>query len=159
MTPRKPTATACPNQRLLDEVNQAGAWFPAWKAAPLWVCTAADRDTVESNEGREKLLAGDVLCRGETGDVWPQSQESLLVKYRPTEITDTDGWRRYEPRPEHAGVLAACVGHPFSVETERGPLTGKSGDYLLKDHKDADTAYPQKLWIVDRLLFEATYRH
>ena len=158
MTPREPTTADCPNKPLLDEVNQAGGWFPAWKTAPVWVHPTADRDTVVSHEGREDLLDGDVLCRGQAGDVWPQSQGSLLAKYRRTETTDADGWRKYEPRPEHAGVLAACVGHPFTVETDRGPLAGKSGDYLIKDRTDAGAAYPQKLWLVDRALFEATYR-
>jgi hypothetical protein len=158
MTQLEPTAADCPNQRLLDEVNQAGAWFPAWKTASVWVRASADCDTVDSKEGRENLLAGDVLCRGESGDLWPQSKASLLAKYRPTETTDADGWRRYEPRPERSGVLAACVGHPFTVETDRGQLAGKGGDYLLKDQQDSGAAYPQNLWIVDRVYFEATYR-
>ena len=103
------------------------------------------------------MLAGDVLCRGEAGDVWPQSERSLLAKYRPTETADDEGWRKYEPRPERSGVMAACVGHPFSVETDRGQLAGKSGDYLLKDQKDSDVPYPQSVWIVDREVFERTY--
>jgi hypothetical protein len=158
MARRKQTADDCRNQRLLDEVNQADAWFPAWKTAAVWVRPTAGGDTVDSNEGRENLLSGDVLCRGERGEVWPQSPRSLLAKYRPTEIVDADGWTKYEPRPEHAGVLAACVRHPFTVETDRGHLAGKNGDYLVKDHKDASNAYPQKLWIVDRVLFQTTYR-
>ncbi len=120
--------TDIPNKTLLDEVNQAGAWFRARKTGAVWVHPTADRETVESHEGRETLLEGDVLCRGEAGDVWPQSEGSLLAKYRPTELTDADGWRKYEPRPEHSGVMAACIGHPFTVETDRGKLAGKSGD-------------------------------
>ena len=67
-------------------MNQAAAWFRARKTGTVRVHPTADRETVESHEGRETLLAGDVLCRGEAGNVWPQSEGSLLAKYGPRNL-------------------------------------------------------------------------
>jgi hypothetical protein len=54
--------------------------------------------------------------------------------------------------------MAAQIAHAFCVQTSRGPLYGKPDDYLLKEQDDADVKYPQQLWIVDRELFEQSYR-
>jgi hypothetical protein len=142
----------------LDAVNGANLWFRAWKVEPIWVKAIQHGQPVETFEGSVSSLQGDVLCRGEAGETWPQHVQRLLEKYRPTGIQDAEGWTMYEPRPETGGVVAARVEQPFSVETERGRLEGKAGDYLVKEHSDADNRYPEKLWIVDRDLFKETYR-
>ena len=153
-----PDMNNCPNRLLLDVVNKADRWFRAWKVEAIWVKALPHNHAVETMEGNETPLQGDVLCRGKAGDTWPQRLESLLEKYRPTDAKDADGWTMYEPRPEHCGVVAAQVEDSFAVETDRGQLEGKAGDYLVKEHADADIDYPEKLWIVDRDLFEETYR-
>ena len=146
-----------PNAELLDELNRSQAWFHAKKTGPIWAQKVEQDRTVETLEGTEAVKAGEFLCRGEAGDVWPQSAGNLEAKYAPTDTVDDDGWRRYEPRPDAEGVLAAAVDRPFSVETKRGRLTGKAGDYAVKSFRDKDTAYPADVWIVDQALFGATY--
>ena len=146
------------NRVLLDEVNQAAAWFRARKISPIWVKEIPNGQIVESVEGSVRVLEGDFLCRGDGGDLWPQSAKHLLAKYQPTDQLNSEGWTKYEPRLDQAGVLAAQVRHSFAIDTERGRLRGKAGDYLLKDDDDADARYPRRLWIVDRKLFNATYK-
>jgi len=146
------------NRSLLDDVNQAHLWFRARKVEPIWVKPLPHDGLVETIEGSETPLEGDVLCRGKAGDTWPQRLERLLEKYRPTDREDAEGWRMYEPRLERSGVVAAQIAHAFSVETERGTLEGKAGDYLVKEDAESGNAYPERLWIVDRDLFEETYR-
>jgi len=145
------------NRPLLDAVNAAALWFRAWKVEPIWVKALEHAQSVETIEGDVSPLAGDVLCRGKSGEIWPQPRDRLLEKYRPTEIREADGWTLYEPRPGKCGVDAARIDHPFSVETARGRLEGKAGDYLVKGQGDWDNAYPERIWIVDRDLFEETY--
>jgi hypothetical protein len=36
-------------------------------------------------------------------------------------------------------------------------LSGKAGDFLVKDYEDRDNDNPVDVWIVDMALFEATY--
>ncbi len=146
------------NRSLLDIVNQANLWFRAWKVEPIWAKAFQHNQAVETIEGSEAPLRDDVLCRGKAGETWPQRLESLLEKYRPTDIHDDGGWTMYEPRPEHSGVVSAQIEHAFAIETERVHLEGKADDYLVKEYIDSGNAYPEKLWIVDRALFEETYR-
>ena len=150
--------TESPHQSILDEANRSGAWFAARKVSPVWVNDSASKPSVESLEGEETLLSGDVLCRGAAGDVWPQSRESLFAKYSPTSQVDAQGWKKFEPRPEQSRVMAIQILHPFEVDTTRGKLSGKAGDYLLKKHDQRDIAYPQDVWIVDRQVFQSTYQ-
>lgn len=145
-----------PNSSLLDEVQSAAGWFHARKTRPLWALEVLEPQRVETLEGEEEVPAGAYLCRGEAGDVWPQSAERLHEKYLPTDEV-TDGWRRYVPHPDNQGVLAARIDHHFTVQTNWGTLQGKPGDYLVKNHEDKDVAYPADVWIVDQKLFQATY--
>jgi len=146
-----------PNLELLSKINQSQSWFHAKKTRPIWAKMLQRAQTVETLEGRETAGAGDYLCRGESGEVWPQRAKSLEAKYTPTDTVDGDGWRKYQPRPDAEGVLAAKVEHPFSLEAKWGLLKGKAGDYVVKSYRDKDTDYPDDVWIVDRDLFLATY--
>ena len=101
--------------------------------------------------------AGDFLCRGEAGDIWPQKTKTLNERYVRTETVTAEGWRQYQPRPDAEGVMAFQVNHPFNVVTTWGQQAGKPGDYLLKNHRDRDVAEPVDVWIVDQRLFRATY--
>jgi hypothetical protein len=112
---------------------------------------------VRTLEGDEEVPAGSYLCRGEAGDLWPQAVEKLLSRYVATSEATPDGWRKYEPKPDSAGVLAAKIEHPFEVQSAWGRLQGKPGDLLVKDFADRDVSYPADVWIVDAQLFAATY--
>ncbi|HEV3263497.1 MAG TPA: PGDYG domain-containing protein [Gemmataceae bacterium] len=150
-------ANTSPNADILDEMNQASAWFHAKKVRPIWVRKLGKGDTVKTIEGTERVKAGDFLCRGEAGDVWPQKAMSLNEKYQPTQEVNAGGWHKYVPRPDSQGVMAAQVQHAFTVHAKWGLLSGKAGDYMVKNFADQDVSYPDDVWIVDQKLFRATY--
>ncbi len=145
------------NQSLLDEANRTGAWFHARKTRTIWVRQVAAAQKVRTLEGEIEVAAGDVICRGEAGDLWPQSQKGLAERYDPTEDVDSEGWRKYLPRPFAEGVMAVQLDHPFDVEGPWGRLSGKGGDFLVKRHEDREVAYPADVWVVDQTLFRQTY--
>lgn len=149
--------TTLANKSLLDEVKSAGRWFRAKKAKPLWARKLDQDDFVQTLEGTERVSAGDYLCRGPAGEIWPQKATRLESKYTAADEVSADGWRRFDPHPEAEGVLAASMSHSFTVQATWGRLSGKPGDYLVKDFSDRDVAYPADVWIVDRVIFEATY--
>jgi hypothetical protein len=149
--------TDSPNRALLDEVNAAGLWFRAKKTRPIWARRVDVPQQVRTPEGREEAPAGSYLCRGESGDVWPQAAERLFATYLPTGDVTADGWRQFAPRPDGHGVWAARVDHPFEVLSAWGRLRGKPGDYLVKDFAGGDAPYPTDVWIVDAHLFAETY--
>jgi hypothetical protein len=146
------------NRSILDEINRAGAWFCAKKTRPIWAKRAEGDHAVETREGVEQVRRGEYLCRGEGGEIWPQAADRVEAQYITSEEVDSDGWRKYAPNANAKGVLAAQVDHPFAVHTARGVLSGKAGDYIVKNAADRDTAYPDDVWIVDQALFRATYR-
>ena len=146
-----------PNKSILEEANANGIWFHAKKTRPIWAKRLESAQNVKTLEGEERVEAGHYLCRGEAGDIWPQAEKDLARRYKATDELDADGWRKYQPSPDAKGVMATQIGHPFSVEASWGKLTGKSGDYLLKNFHDSDTTYPNDVWIVDQTLFRQTY--
>ena len=153
-----PHETASPNQALLDEANAAAKWFHAKKTRPIWAKRLETAQTVKTLEGEEQVAADHYLCKGEAGDIWPQTEQTLLKRYTATVEVDADGWRRYEPHPDAQGVLATPIDHPFEVQATWGQLTGKPGDFLVKNFStDRETAYPADVWIVDQTLFRQTY--
>jgi hypothetical protein len=152
-----PSMNQSPNRAILDEANRAGAWFHAKKTRPIWAKRIEQDQMVQTLEGVETVKAGHMLCRGEAGDIWPQTAEQLAKRYSPTEEMDAEGWRKHLPHPDAQGVMAIQIGHPFSVVASWGRLEGKAGDYLLKNYQDRDTDYPDDVWIVDQKLFAQTY--
>ena len=150
-------ALRSPNQQLLDEVKESAAWFHARKTRPIWAKPLEREQQVDTLEGPVLARPGDSLCRGEAGEVWPQKTPDLEARYAATDVVDGDGWRKYEPRTDTEGVMAAQVMHPFRVQAEWGWLSGKAGDYVVKNYRDRDIAYPEDVWIVDQRLFHATY--
>ncbi len=146
------------NRGILEEINQAGSWFHARKVRPVWAMRAQSDRTIETLEGVAQVCRGDYLCRGEHGELWPQSAQRLEAKYTATDEFDREGWRKYLPNPDAEGVMAAQVDQPFTVQAAWGRLSGKAGDYLVKNAADRDTPYPEDVWIVDQTLFQATYK-
>ena len=53
--------------------------------------------------------------------------------------------------------MATPLDHPFEVQATWGQLSGKPGDFLLKNFSDRETASPEDVWIVDQTLFQQTY--
>ena len=145
------------NAAVLDEVDRSGKWFHAKKTRPLWAKTVEQDQTVQTLEGQVSVTAGALLCRGFGGELWPQKPAEVEKKYVPTDEVDADGWRKYVPRPDAAGVMAAQVNHAFSVSAPWGQLSGKAGDFVIKNIRDRDVAYPDDVWIVDQTLFQQTY--
>ena len=92
--------------------------------------------------------------------IWARQSEGarqwLLSKYQPTD-TVKDGWQLYTPNPDSTGVMAAHLDHAFTVEASWGTLSGKPGDFVVKNFEDRDVAYPSDVWIVDQARFRATY--
>jgi hypothetical protein len=63
--------------------------------------------------------------------VWPQQEERLLAKYKPTGTYDGP-WRKYVPDPKQQGFFASPAPHDFVLHTSYGVMHGKKGDYVLK---------------------------
>ena len=148
-----------PNESILNEVNAAKTWFHAKKVKPLWAKEATEDGRLESLESENQTYKqGDFICRGEAGDLWPQSASSLNKKYEPTEEVDSDGWRKYLPIPDSAGVMAAQIDHAFMVITSWGDLEGAPGDYLVKNAADEKTEFPEDCWVVSQKIFNSTYQ-
>ncbi|QDV17755.1 hypothetical protein Pan153_24100 [Gimesia panareensis] len=118
------------NQKLLAEVNRARLWFPARKIQCLWAKEVKQIQTVTSLEGELTANVGDYLCRGVDGEIWPQHAETLFAKYEQTTEFDNEGWQKFSPRPDAAGVLAAQISRPFTVNTHGCELTGQPNDFL-----------------------------
>lgn len=152
-----PAPTDSPNRELLDEINVAGTWVHVRKTKAIQARRLERDETVTTLEGPVQAKAGDFLCRGEAGELWPQSAESLEKRYIATGDVTSDGWRVYAPQPDAEGALAAPVTHAFSVVATWGKLHGKAGDYVLKQFSDRGEPYPLDVWIVDQALFRATY--
>lgn len=153
----KGNPSAHENQTLLDEINAAQAWFHARKTRAIWARRLDQDHVIDTLEGQVPARAGDYLCRGAAGELWPQKAKSLEERYVSTDVRDAQGWRQYQPRPDAEGVLAAQVKHAFTVVATFGRLSGKAGDYVVKKFSDRHVAYPEDVWIVDQSLFNATY--
>jgi len=127
-------------------------WFRARKTCPIWVRRAVEPQVIQSLEGDIEVQVGAYICRGARGELWPQSEQSLEARYVAAGDPTADGWRQYLPRPDATGVLASQINRPFCVQSRWGVLTGKSGDFLVKDYAHQDDA-----WLVARDIFLATY--
>ncbi len=77
---------------------------------------------VETLEGRVNAQPGDFLCRGLLGEQWPQKGEKVLEKYTPSQQLDSEGWQRYEPKPDSDAVEAFQVNYPFHIIARWGEL-------------------------------------
>lgn len=145
-----------PNQQLLAEVNARREWSHYRKTRPIWARRVATAESIVTLEGPEQVPAGAFVCRGEAGDLWAQSELTLLKRYVATDEFQ-EGWQRYRPHPDAEGVMAIPVDHAFEVQATWGRLRGKPGDFLLKNFADRDNGAPQDVWIVDQTLFRQTY--
>jgi hypothetical protein len=123
------------------------------KTALTWARELTPRDYAETNgtiytlEGPARFQAGDFLCRGVKGELWPVTRERFLYTKQLAGPVEADGFAPYRTTGE---VVAVPSMWDFTVEIGGGEyLSGKAGDYLVQsgDHQ----------WIVDKTIFEATY--
>lgn len=150
-TPMNPVeALLNPNGPLNEEV--ARRLWKARKSKPLWAKRLQEAQSVQTLEGLLHAEAGDYLCRGVNGELWPQKAVKLLEKYLPTESFD-NGWQCFNPKPDSEGVEATQVDHAFRIQAHWGILNGKAGDYVVRSRTDSTD-----VWIVDKAIFEATYQ-
>lgn len=145
------------NRKLLNEATEGRLWFHAVKTRPIWARRLEQPETIRTLEGDQQAPAGSFLCRGEAGDIWPQTAERLHAKYHAAAEPPADGWQKYLPQPAGQGVMAARIEHPFIVHAPWGELQGKAGDYLVKNFEDGENPDPEDVWLVDQALFTATY--
>ncbi len=145
------------NEAILKEVNDGGLWIHAKKTRPIWARLLDKPERIKTLEGDEDVPAGQYLCRGEAGDIWPQAPERLNSKYVAADEVDADGWKKFLPHPDNQGVFAAQISRVFRVQAKWGLLSGKPGDFIVKNYDDRDVAVPDDIWIVDQNLFRATY--
>lgn len=125
------TSIDSPNKAVLDEANLAAEWIRARKGKPIWARKLDQPQTIITLEGQEHISAGNYVCRGEAGDVWPQTESTLLRTYNATDDAEVDRWRKYIPRPDSERVLAIQLNHPFDLLVSWGKLSGKAYDYLV----------------------------
>jgi tetratricopeptide (TPR) repeat protein len=144
------------NQAFLDLIEPE-TWRHYRKTKPIWARQLEQPQLVDTREGPVQANAGDYLCRGIAGELWPQKATKLNSTYDPTQNVDADGWREYQPSGDSEGVYAVSVDKPFSVTATFGTLHGKPGDYVVKHAADRLTAYPEDIWIVGRAVFDSTY--
>jgi hypothetical protein len=126
----------------------------ATKHQSLWARRVTEAEQIESLESKSQTAKpGDFVCRGIQGELWPQSEKSLLGSYTASGEKDTQGFERYDPRPDAPAVEATQVNEPFYVIASWGRLDGKPGDYVVRRQND-----PSDIWIVDRAIFENSYK-
>lgn len=59
------------------------------------------------------------------------------------------------PFRKRARILAVQINYPFTVETDRGLMTGEPGDWLVTNHPDDDPH--SDLWSISDARMKATY--
>ena len=126
----------------------------ATKHQSLWARRVTETEQIASLESKSQTAKpGDFICRGIQGELWPQSEKSLLGSYTASGEKDAEGFERYDPRPDAPAVEATQVNEPFYVIASWGRLDGKGGDYVVRRQND-----PSDIWIVDRAIFENSYK-
>jgi hypothetical protein len=149
------------NKALLQRMNHANCWRHYKKIKPVWVKKLDNEETVHTNEGPISYRAGDYLCKGPAGDVWGQQTATLFAKYEPApeHHSDPEGWQKFLPKPDDAGVMATPVDSDFAVKHPVwGIFKGCRGDYLVKNREDEENPFPDDIWVVKKEIFESTYK-
>jgi len=129
---------------------------------------------IDTLEGHEPLGDSSIICVGEAGDVWQQTQKKLLQKYTVVSI-DSDGWMDCQPLPDNAVdaiEVSESLWKTFStlntdpldfgftiigqwgatVDGVKNVQKGIVGDFICRNQTDHTD-----VWIVKRKLFLNTY--
>jgi len=130
--------------------------------------TIKDKFLIDTLEGREPLGTGVMICLGEAGDIWQQTLDKVLKKYRVIRI-DCEGWMTCDPLPDNAvdcievspdilwayggGMDFTIIGqYGETIGDEKNVQKGVTGDFLCRNQTDHSD-----VWIVKRRLFLNTY--
>ena len=102
---------------------------------------------IQTREGLVGFEPGDYLARGIENEEWPISKEHFATSYERVSELDAEGFASYRARDI---CQAYQMPEPFTVKRTRGDtLTGKADDYLVRSG--------DRIWIVDRTIFENSY--
>jgi len=97
---------------------------------------------IQTIEGPARFAIGDYLGKDDKGE-FPIRRVKVERDYRQITPPDAEGWADYMPFDVRE---AAQVSEPFELNGQHG----KTGDYIVRGSDSR--------WIVDRELFEASYR-
>lgn len=97
---------------------------------------------IQTIEGLATFQIGDYLGRDDKGE-FPIRRAKIERDYQQITSPDAEGWADYKPLDTRE---AAQVNEPFELNGQHG----KAGDYIVKGSDSQ--------WIVDRELFETSYR-
>jgi hypothetical protein len=118
------------------------------KARPLTDVDYQQRGgIIQTREGSAGFEPGDYLARGIENEEWPITKEHFATSYDRHSEPDAEGFASYR-------TTTICQAYqmlePFTVRRMRGDvLTGKAGDYFVRSG--------ERIWIVDRAIFENSY--
>lgn len=103
---------------------------------------------IRTREGPAGFEPGDYLARGIEREEWPITKEHFATSYEQVSEPNTEGFAFYRARDI---CQAYQMPEPFTVRRTKGDiLTGKAGDYLVRSG--------DRIWIVDRTIFENSYK-
>ena len=129
--------------------------MPVIKDASVWIKPILSFHKVKTLEGLISSEKGDFLCKGIEEEQWVIKKEDLLRRYKPTGTIDGE-WMEYQPNPDACELWARELEEKTEIETTFGILSGRKGDYLLKETVTGNVE-PLSYWIIKRSIFLKTY--
>lgn len=126
---------------------------------------------LDTLEGKAMLCENSIVCIGDSGDVWQQTSQKLLKKYKVIDINE-NGWMVCEPYPDNSvdafqvtfdittssgeHYLRALWGEKFQdheLLSKYGPLQRfAEGDWILRNREDHND-----VWVVRKKIFDNSY--
>lgn len=159
-----------PNYLILEYTkNVEGNWKKYEKTGGVWAFRLESKTYIKSLENKTGKITGKqgdwLLMNEQSKERWFMSNKDFKKKFKNSGSDDTHidedkrVYKWYERIPGSA-VLAMPMYKPFQVIHERSdePLQGKTGDYIVKNFKDINNPDPKDVWIVDKKIFEKTYK-
>lgn len=118
------------------------------QARPLTEDDYKEREgAIQTREGSASFQPGDYLARGIEAEEWPITREHFARSYEQISEPNPEGFASYKAKDS---CQAYQMPEPFTVRRSRGDtLTGKAGDYLARSG--------DRIWIIDRTIFEKSY--
>jgi len=158
-----------PNYSVLEssKIVESG-WKKYQKFGGSWALRLTKKIYIKSKEnrvGQEAGNKGDWLVMGVEGEEWFMDDKTFNKKYNKSESddvkVDANGYSlKYHKVKSGSPVLAIPMYKGFNVISNWSdePLSGKVGDYLVKNFSDASNPDPKDVWIVDKTIFSKTYK-
>lgn len=135
-----------------DEMNafpfQSFRKIALLQARPLTEVDYQERQgIIQTREGSASFQPGDFLARGVQNEEWPITREHFATSYEQVSEHDAAGFASYRAKDTYQ---AYQILEPFTLKRSKGDiLAGKAGDYLLRSG--------ERMWIIDRTIFEQSY--